>query len=132
MQLNFDIGFAERLKTAAAARQAKLAGFKPRPARLAPNPIDGAADRAAELERVRQDRAEAKAAKRDAAAEAVAAQARAEEEQEAAALEAKRGVSTIVGRPRLADDALRRISQWVRAAERTRPVWPGGPRDAAG
>ena len=91
MQLNFDIGFAERLKTAAAARQAKLAGFKPRPARLAPNPIDGAADRAAELERVRQDRAEAKAAKRDAAAEAVAAQARAEEEQEAAALEAKRG-----------------------------------------
>ena len=91
MQLNFDIGFAERRKTAAAARQALLASFKPRPARPAPHPIDGAAERAAELEQVRQDRALAKAAKRDAAADAIAAQALAEEEREAAALEAKRG-----------------------------------------
>src|SRR6185503_12604828 len=64
MQLNFDIGLAERLNTAAAARKARLAGFKPKPSRAAPHPVDYAGQRAAELDRVREARAQAKTAKR--------------------------------------------------------------------
>lgn len=91
MQLNFDVGLSERLKAAAAARLARLSSFKPKPTRTAAQPIDSAAERAAELEKVRQERSEAKAAKRDAAAEAIAAEARAVEERDAEALELKRG-----------------------------------------
>ena len=88
---NFDTGFAGRRKTADAARQALLAAFKPRPTRTAPHPIDQAALRAAELEQVREDRAQAKLAKREAAADAIAAEAQAVADLEAAALDAKRG-----------------------------------------
>ena len=91
MQPTFETGFTERLKTAAAARQALLAKFKPKAARAAPEPVDRAERRAAELEQVRRERVEAKAAKRDAAADAIAAAARAEEELQTAALEARRG-----------------------------------------
>jgi hypothetical protein len=91
MQDTHNTGFAERLKTAAAARQALLANFKPRAAQTAPEPIDRAERRAAELRQVRLDRADAKTAKREAAAQALAADAQAQADLEAAALEAKRG-----------------------------------------
>jgi hypothetical protein len=83
--------FAERLKTAAEAKQALLAKFTPKAAvndpQLAPR-----ADRLAdELARVRQARAEAKAAKQQAAAEAAEAARLAEEALAANAMDAKRG-----------------------------------------
>lgn len=84
-------GFADRLKTAAAARQAMIANFKPKAASTAPQMIDRAGRRAAELEAVREARTLAKAAKRDAAAQALADAAEAQAQLEAAALEAKRG-----------------------------------------
>lgn len=91
MQQTFDIGFAKRLETAAAARRARLASFKPQPARTAPYPIDMAAARAVELDQVRRDRAQAKATRLEVAAAAVAAELCAQADLEAAALEAKRG-----------------------------------------
>lgn len=84
-------GFAERLKAAAEARQALLAGFRPRPTITNPATPDRAARRAAELERVRQERAEAKAAKKQAAADAEEAARLQEEALAAATLEARRG-----------------------------------------
>jgi hypothetical protein len=84
-------GFADRLKTAAAARQALLSRFKPAQARPALERIDRAGERAATLAQVRGERADAKAARQDAAAAALAADAQAIADTEAAALTAKRG-----------------------------------------
>lgn len=84
-------GFADRLQTAAAARQALLAQMRPKPTQIDPGHAERDALRAAELESVRQERAEAKAAKREAAAEAQAEVARQEFEAQEAALQAVRG-----------------------------------------
>lgn len=84
-------GFAERLTAAAEAKRAMLAKFKPKPAVAASVPIDRAALRTAELERIRSDRLAAKAAKRLALAEAAETTRLAEEATVAAALDAKRG-----------------------------------------
>lgn len=84
-------GFADRQKTAAAARQALLARFKPKPAKPAAEPIDRAAEREAALVEVRYERARAKSEKLEAAAGVIAAEAQALAEQQAAELDAKRG-----------------------------------------
>jgi hypothetical protein len=84
-------GFAERLKTAADAKKALLANFRPKPTVTDPQIAQRAAKRTAELERIRQERADAKAAKKQAAADAVEAARQAEEAIAAAALDAKRG-----------------------------------------
>jgi hypothetical protein len=83
--------FTERLKTAAEARKALLAGFQPKPTVTAPGFTERAVLRAAELEQVRRDRVEAKAAKKLAAAEAAAQALQAAQDVEAAALDMKRG-----------------------------------------
>lgn len=91
MNSTHDTGFADRLKAAADAKRALLAGFRPKPTVTAPNFVERGAVRAAELEQVRQARVQAKADKKQAAAdaeEAIRAEAAAAE---AAALEAKRG-----------------------------------------
>lgn len=84
-------GFVERLKTAAEAKKALLAGFRPKPnvTTDAFTPRDVA--RKAELEQVRKARAEAKDAKIQAAADAAEAARLSDEAQAAAALDAKRG-----------------------------------------
>lgn len=84
-------GFADRLQTAAVARQALLAQMRPKPTQIDPGHAERAAVRAAELETVRQARADAKTAKRQAAAEAQAEVARQRFEAEEAALLAVRG-----------------------------------------
>jgi hypothetical protein len=84
-------GFAERLKTASAARTALLAKFQPKPTVTDPSFVDRASKKAAELERVRQERADAKAAAKLAAAQTEEAILAAQAEEEAAALDAKRG-----------------------------------------
>lgn len=83
--------FADRLTAAAEAKRAMLAKFKPKAAVAAPQPVDRAALRAAELEQVRNHRAGAKAAKRQALAHAAEVARLAEEAAAATALEAKRG-----------------------------------------
>jgi Family of unknown function (DUF6481) len=83
--------YGERLKTAAAAKAALLAQLKPKPTRTAEAPVDRAALRAAELETVREQRAEAKAVRKEAATEAAHAAALTQAAADAAALEAKRG-----------------------------------------
>ena len=82
--------FASRLKTAAEAKKAMLANFKPKPAVTDPNFIEREARKAAEIERVRQERADAKAAKLEAARLAAEAVRQTDEEIEAATLAAKR------------------------------------------
>jgi len=84
-------GFSERLKTAAEARKALLANFRPKPAVTAVETPDRAAQRAAELERVRQERQDAKAAKAEARALSEEAARLEAEAIEASALDAKRG-----------------------------------------
>lgn len=84
-------GFAERLKTASAAKQALLAKFKSKPTVTDPLFAEREAMRAAELVKVRQDRDEAKAAAKLVAAEAVEAARLAEVAVAEAALDAKRG-----------------------------------------
>lgn len=84
-------GFQDRLKTAAEARTALLAAFKPKPSVTAPNLQSRAEARAVELARVRQERADAKAARKQAATEAVEAARLTDEALAAAALDAKRG-----------------------------------------
>jgi hypothetical protein len=80
-------GFAERLKTAAEARQALVAKLKPKPTVTDPRFEDRAARKDAELAQVRADRAAARAAAKQAVADS-----------EAAALEAaeKNGTSDVV------------------------------------
>ena len=84
-------GFQERLKTAADAKAALLAAFKPKASSTASAQPSRAERRAADLVRVRQDRAEAKVARRLAAADAVEAARQSDEAVAAAALDAKRG-----------------------------------------
>ncbi len=83
--------FASRLKTAAERKKALLANFKPKPAATDPLFEERAAMKAQEVERIRQERAEAKAAKKLAAEEAAAATLQAQADLEANALDAKRG-----------------------------------------
>jgi hypothetical protein len=84
-------GFADRLKTAAAAKQAMLDKLRPRPTRIDPQHAQRAALRAAELDAIREARGDAKAAKRQAAADAIIEAERARAAEEEAALVAKRG-----------------------------------------
>jgi hypothetical protein len=84
-------GFSERLKTAAEAKQALLAKLRPKPTVIATDFQPRADLRAAELERVRRARIEAKAAKLQAAADAREAARQTDEAIAAAALDAKRG-----------------------------------------
>jgi hypothetical protein len=84
-------GYAERLKSAAAARKALLAKFQPKAAVPADEPIDRAARKAAELAEVRQKRAETKVARHEAATQARLDAQEAEEAVAAAVLDAKRG-----------------------------------------
>jgi hypothetical protein len=83
--------FADRLSTAAAARSALIAAFKPKPTQQASGPIDRAGERAARLKQVRDDRAEAKSTRKAAILADQQAAAQAVEDLEAAALSAKRG-----------------------------------------
>jgi len=83
--------FADRLKASTAAKQALVAKFKPKPMQTDPNFADRAAERAAEVERVRLARAEAKAAKEQARVDAAEAAALAKAQAEEADLEANRG-----------------------------------------
>jgi Family of unknown function (DUF6481) len=83
--------FSDRLKVAAEAKKAMLAKFKPKPAVTDPHFEERAAMRAAEIEKVRLERAEAKAAAKQALADAEEARRQADAEREAAELEAKRG-----------------------------------------
>jgi hypothetical protein len=84
-------GFADRQKTAAEAKKALLAKFKPKPA--IPDPLfeEREALRLAEIERVRAERAATKAAAKQAAAEALELKRQEQEALEAAELEARRG-----------------------------------------
>ena len=84
-------GFSERLKTAAEARKALLANFRPKPMVTAAQFVPRATARKVELEQVRQERADAKAARKLAAEAAVEAARQAEETSAALALDAKRG-----------------------------------------
>lgn len=84
-------GFQERLKTAADAKKALLAAFKPKAASAASQIPSRAEARAAELVRVRQDRADAKVARKQAAVDAIEAARLTDEAVAAAALDAKRG-----------------------------------------
>ena len=84
-------GFAERLKTAGDAKKALLEKFRPKPTVVDPLFAERPAMKAAELDRVRQERAEAKAAAAQAALDAQEAARQTEEALAAAALDAKRG-----------------------------------------
>ena len=86
-----DIGHAQRQKTAADAKAALLAKFKPRATSTDPQFADRAAMRAAELTQVRKDRAVARATVRQAAADSAQAIVDAEAALAADALSAKRG-----------------------------------------
>ena len=83
--------FAERLKSAAEAKQALLAKLRPRAAVTDPDLAPRADRQAEELMRVRQARAEAKAAKLQAALEAEEAARLAQEALASNELDAKRG-----------------------------------------
>jgi hypothetical protein len=91
MSESHHIGLAERQKTSADAKKALLAKFRPRPAVSDPLFAERAAMRAAEIDRVRQDRADAKAAAKQAIADAEEAARQTVEAIAAAELEAKRG-----------------------------------------
>ena len=84
-------GFAERLKTAADAKKALLEKFRPKPTVTDPLFAERDAMRLAEVERVRTERAKAKADVRRAGEEAAEAARQAQALLDAAALEAKRG-----------------------------------------
>jgi hypothetical protein len=84
-------GFSERLKTAAEAKKALLANFRPKPSVTPADFQPRAARRAAELGRIRLERAEAKAARQQAVLDAAEAARLSDEAIAAAALDAKRG-----------------------------------------
>jgi hypothetical protein len=86
-----DTSFTGRLSAAAEAKKALLAKFRPKPTITDPQFADREAVRAAEVERVRQERAAAKAAALQAKAEAEAAEREAAAAAAAADLEALRG-----------------------------------------
>ncbi|HEY8616870.1 DUF6481 family protein [Phenylobacterium sp.] len=79
------------MQAQADARKALLDKFKPRPTVTDPRIGERAADRAAELSRVREERTEARLARKQAAADAIAAAAEAVLAAEANALDLKRG-----------------------------------------
>ena len=81
---------ADRMKAAADAKKAMLEKFKPKPTVTDPLFDQRETLRLAELERVREERAQAKAAIKQAAAEAEEAKRLAEMNEEAAVLDAKR------------------------------------------
>lgn len=83
--------FADRQKTAADAKAALVARFKPKPAVTDPTLKPRHERRAEELARVRQARTADKAARKQAQADAAAKLVAARAAEEAAALEAKRG-----------------------------------------
>ncbi len=91
MNQSQNTGFADRLKTASEAKKALLDKFRPKPTVIDPLFGERAALRAAEVEAVRQERADAKAAAKQAAADAAQAAIEAQAALEAAALDAKRG-----------------------------------------
>lgn len=78
--------FAERQAASAAAKQALLAKFKPKPYVPAPDPIDHEAERLARVEEIRRKRQEEKEARQLARVEA---ERRAEEERLAAERQAE-------------------------------------------
>lgn len=82
--------FSDRQKASAEAKKALLAKLKPKAAVTDPNFEQRKAEREAELERVRQERAIAKAAAKEAAAAAEAARRAAEEAARANDLELKK------------------------------------------
>jgi hypothetical protein len=81
--------FSDRAATSAAAKQALLAKFKPKPMVTAPEPINHEAERQAKIEAIRQQRAEEKAAKQRQREEAAAAAEQARLDAIAAAEQAK-------------------------------------------
>ena len=81
---------AERLQAAADAKKAMLAKFKPKPTITDPNFESREAERLAELERVRQERAQARAEAKRRQEEAEAARRAAIEADEGLMLELKR------------------------------------------
>ena len=83
--------FSDRLKAASEAKKAMLAKFKSKPTVTDPHFEERAAMRAAELEKVRTERAEAKATAKQALADTEEAARQAEADQAAAELDAKRG-----------------------------------------
>lgn len=83
--------FADRQKTAAEAKAALLARFKPKPSVTDPALKPRHEKKAEELAQVREARAVEKAARKQAQADAAADKAAAIAADEAAALEAKRG-----------------------------------------
>ena len=84
-------GFADRLKTAAAAKQALLDKLRPKQTVTDPLHAERAGMKQAELSAVREERAATKAAARQASADAELARQQAQAEAEEAALQAKRG-----------------------------------------
>jgi hypothetical protein len=86
-----DIDHSQRQKTAAAAKAALLAKFKPRPTNTDPRFDERDTLRAAELTRVRQERNEARTARRQSVADAAQAVIDAEAAIAADSLAAKRG-----------------------------------------
>jgi Family of unknown function (DUF6481) len=86
-----DIDHSQRQKTAAAAKAALLAKFKPRPTNTDPRFDERDTLRAAELSRVRQERTEARTARRQSVADAAQAVIDADAAIQAEALSAKRG-----------------------------------------
>ena len=81
--------FSDRQAASAAAKQALLAKFKPKPAITAPEPVDHEAERRARVESLRHQRQEEKLAKQKAREEAAAAAEAARIEAIAAAERAK-------------------------------------------
>jgi hypothetical protein len=84
-------GFADRQKTASEAKRALMAKFQAKPMVTDPHHAQRASLRAAELDKVREERADARAVARQAAADARQAEADAQAAVEAAALDAVRG-----------------------------------------
>ena len=91
MNASLNTGFADRLKTASEAKKALLAKFQPKPTVTDPNFAEREARRAAELDLVREQRAQAKAAARQAVLDAQEAARLEQEALEAANMDAKRG-----------------------------------------
>jgi hypothetical protein len=81
--------FSDRAAASAAAKQALLAKFKPKPMVTAPEPINHEADRLAKLEAIRQQRQAEKEARQKAREEAAAAAEQARLDAVAAAERAK-------------------------------------------
>jgi hypothetical protein len=81
--------FTDRLEAQAAAKQALLAKLKPKPTIRAVEPVDRDAERRADVERIRAERAAAKKAKEDAKIAAAAAEEQARMMAKAAEVQAK-------------------------------------------